>query len=107
MRWKSNDSPPFGSRAWFQALLDGGPQRTAREQGWDIAAQRVTSWLDKRGQDVQSVRSRGEKTISEQPWRTVPRWKLNRAVRSMPHGEREVLEMHDRLGYTHKDIAED
>jgi DNA-directed RNA polymerase specialized sigma24 family protein len=97
--------PPFGSRAWFQMLLGGGPQRTEAEQAWDTAAQRVRSWLDKRGAGAQSLGSPREKTIKE-PWRTVPLWKLNRALASLPHGYRKVFEMHERLGYTHKDIAE-
>jgi RNA polymerase sigma factor (sigma-70 family) len=87
-------------------LLDGGPQRTEAEQAWNTAAQRVRSWLDKRGEGAQALGSPREKTIKE-PWRTVPRWKLNRALASLPHGYREVFEMHERLGYTHKDIAED
>jgi len=106
MRRKRNDSPPFGSCAHFQMLLDGGPQRTAIDHGWHTAAQRVRSWLDKPGEETQALGSPSQKAINEQPWRTAPRWKLNRAIRSLPHGEREVLEMHDRLGYTHRDIAE-
>jgi tetratricopeptide (TPR) repeat protein len=107
MRSKRDDSPmvPFGSRACFQMLLDGGPQRTAADQGWENAVQKLTSWLDKRGEGAQALESPREKTIKE-PWRTVPRWKLNRALASLPHGYREVFEMHERLGYTHKDIAE-
>jgi RNA polymerase sigma factor (sigma-70 family) len=86
-------------------LLDGGPQKTAAEQTWDTAAQSVRSWLDKRGEGARALGSLSEKTIKE-PWLTVPRWKLNRALASLPHGYREVFEMHERLGYTHKDIAE-
>jgi len=108
MRWKRDDSPmvSFGSGAWFQALLDGGPQRTEAGQAWDTAAQRVTSWLDKRGEDVQSIRSRSERSMSEQRWLTAPRWKLNRALRRLPRGYRGVFEMHERLGYAHRDIAD-
>jgi RNA polymerase sigma factor (sigma-70 family) len=108
MRWTRNDSPmvAFGSRAWFQKLLDGGPQKTAKGQAWDAAARRVQSWLNKPGKETQPLRSPGEKRIDEQPWLAVPRWKLNRALASLPHGYREVFEMHERLGYTHKDIAE-
>jgi len=110
----------IGSRAWFQALLDGGPQRTSADQAWDTAAQRVRSWLGKRGQDVQSLRSRLERRgsasnpggsprshrINPQPWLTAPRWKFNRAFRRLPRGYREVFEMHERLGYAHRDIAD-
>jgi RNA polymerase sigma factor (sigma-70 family) len=106
MRWKRDDSPEFGSCAYFQMLLDGGPQRTAREQAWDNAAQRFRLWLNKHGKEAQALRSRSDKTINQQPWLTVPRWKLNRALRSLPRGYREVFDMHEFLGYTHKEIAD-
>lgn len=58
------------------------------------------SWLDKDG-DVAQRRAK------EPPWwLTVPRWKLNRALRKLPRGYREVFQKHERLGYTHKDIAD-
>ena len=81
-------------------LLEGASQMTSREQAWDRAAQSVRAWLDRHGQEGQA----GEKN---QPWWiTVPRWKLNRALRRLPPGYRRVFEMHERLGYTHSDIAD-